>query len=111
MTTEVSAAARWTGARLDAWRLVADPRLDPIVRGVFEASGPAVIGRITRQLDDWEAPLPADLPAVLRDYFEAPVSFTDWVDHARIRHAEEMFTSFGPMTVTMLLLNGFPHCL
>lgn len=104
-------AGRWSDRALDEWRHVADPVTDPLSAAVFEAGGPAALVRLTRQLDDWEAPIPDDLPAPLRAYFEGPVVFPGWVDHARIRHAEDLFHSFGPITVTLILLHGFPRFL
>ena len=102
---------RWTTAGLDALRQVADAEVDPLVRVVYDEGGPGALGRLTRQLDDWEAPVPADLPAGLRHYFAAPVTYPAWVDQSRLRHAEDMFASFGPLTLSTLLLNGFPHFL
>ncbi len=102
---------RWSDRALDGWRHIADPVVDPLSRAVYEEGGPAALVRLTRQLDDWEAPLPHDLPAPLRAYFEAPVVFPAWVDHTRIRHAEALFHSFGPITVTVILLHGYPRFL
>jgi hypothetical protein len=106
-----SQASRWTNASLDALRAVADPGVDPLVREVYDASGPAGLGLLTRVLDDWEAPIPADLPPGLRAYFDQRPEFPVWVEPSRIRRAEDMFTSFGPITLSTLLLNGFPHFL
>jgi hypothetical protein len=105
--SDSTAGARWTQAALDGWRRVADPVADPLAQAVFDRGGAAAVGRLTRALDDWEAPLPADLDPALRAYFDAPVAYPDWVDAARIRHAEDLFSVFGPMTVSALLLNGF----
>lgn len=102
---------RWTDAELDRWRSVADPAVDPLSRAVFEAGGPAALGRLTHQLDDWDAPLPDDLTPGLRAYFEAPLEYPTWVDRARIRRAEDLFALFGPMIVSTVLLNGFPRFL
>lgn len=109
--TDTGSGARWTDAALDGWRRVADPVADPLSAAVFEAGGPAALARLTRQLDDWEAPLPADLTPGLRAYFDTPLAYPAWVDEGRIRHAEDLFAAFGPMTVSALLLNGYPQFL
>lgn len=103
--------AQWTDEALDGWRQVADPLADPLSQEVFEAGGPAALGRLTRQLDDWEAPLPDGLTPAMRAYFDTPLSYPAWVDQAKIAHAEDLFASFGPLTVTGLLLNGYPQFL
>lgn len=102
---------RWTNARLDALRQVGDPDIDPLVRAAYDEGGPAALGRITRQLDDWEAPLPDDLPAGLRNYFATPVVYPSWVDQSQLRHAEDLFASFGPLTLSTLLLSSYPQFL
>jgi hypothetical protein len=108
---KTTGSPRWTNARLDALRQVGDDLIDPLVRELYEAEGPAALGRLTRQLDDWEAPIPEDLTPGLRDYFAERVAFPAWVDESRVRHAEDMFTSFGPLTLSSLLLNSYPHFL
>ena len=109
--TAPDAGARWTDDALDRWRRVADPVADPLSKEVFDAGGPAALGRLTRQLDDWEAALPDDLTPGIRAYFDTPLSYPAWVDEARIAHAEDLFAAFGPMTVSALLLNGFAQFL
>lgn len=110
MTPNVS-AARWTDEALDRWRGVADPITDPLSKEVLDRGGPAALGRLTRQLDDWEAPLPADLTPAMRGYFDQRLSYPAWVDESRITHAEDLFAAFGPMTVSALLLNGYSQFL
>jgi hypothetical protein len=102
---------RWSDGALDAWRQVADPVVDPLSASLARAAGLPALARLTRQLDDWEAPLPPDLPDGLRAHFDQPVTFPPWVDHARIRRAEDLFHAFGPITVTIVLLNGYPRFL
>lgn len=109
--TAANAGARWTDDALGHWRRVADPVADPLSKEVLDAGGPAALGRLTRQLDDWEAPLPDDLTPGMRAFFDTPLTYPAWVDEARIAHAEDLFAAFGPMTVTALLLNGYAQFL
>lgn len=109
--TAVTAGVRWADDALDRWRQVADPVADPLSKAVLDAGGPAALGRLTRQLDDWEAPLPGDLTPGMRAYFDAALTYPAWVDEARIAHAEDLFAAFGPMTVSALLLNGYSQFL
>ena len=107
--TGVETSTRWTNASLDRLRNVADAVTDPLSKEVLDAGGPAALGRLTRQLDDWEAPLPPDLTPAMRAYFDTPLRYPAWVDETQIAHAEDLFAAFGPMTVSALLLNGFPQ--
>ena len=109
--TAANAGARWTDDALGHWRRIADPIADQLSKEVLDAGGPAALGRLTRQLDDWEAPLPDDLTPGMRAYFDTPLTYPAWVDEARIAHAEDLFAAFGPMTVTALLLNGYAQFL
>ena len=86
--TAPASATRWTNEALDRLRRVADPVTDPLSRQVLEAGGPGALGRLTRQLDDWEAPLPDDLTPAMRAYFDTPLTYPAWVDQSRIAHAD-----------------------
>ena len=66
---------RWSGAMLDALRQVADPETDAIAAEVFQTGGPAALGRLTQQLEDWEAPIAADMPLRVREWFNTPVDY------------------------------------
>lgn len=110
MTTS-DAGARWTDEALDRWRQVADPPADQLSKEVLDAGGPAALGRLTRQLDDWEAPLPDDLTPGMRAFLDTPLTYPGWIDESRIAHAEGLFAAFGPMTVSALLLNGYSQFL
>ena len=109
--TAPGSATRWTDQALDRLRRVADPLTDPLSQQVLEAGGPGALGRLTRQLDDWEAPLPNDLTPAMRAYFDTPLTYPAWVDESRIAHAEDLFAAYGPMTVSALLLNGYSQFL
>lgn len=104
-------ALRWSDADLDRFRRVADPEADAIADRLFRAAGPAALGRLTRQLEDWEAPIPADAGADLHEFFERPVAYPGWVDPVKIARAEDLFVQYGPVTLAIILLNGFPRFL
>jgi hypothetical protein len=113
MTTNASAsqpppARRWTNAYLDPFRRQTDPEADAIARGVFERGGPGGLTRLTRHLEDWEAPLPDDAPDDLRELFERPLQYPSWIDPDKITHAEDLFVLYGPVTASFILLHGFP---
>jgi hypothetical protein len=100
---------RWSHAFLDRMRLVADPEVDHLARALFAAEGPSGLIRMTRALEDWEAPIPDTLPAAMREWFAAPVAYPAFVDPAKIRVAERLFIAYGPVSSVALLMCAVPH--
>ena len=100
---------RWSTATLDRMRTIADPETDALARELFELGGPPALTRMTRLLEDWEAPIPAELPARMRDWFAAPVNYPAFVDFDRIRIAEDLFVDYGPVSTVALLSCAVPH--
>lgn len=100
---------RWSGAFLDGMRQVADPETDALALEVFQAGGPRALVRMTQLLEDWEAPIPEELPARMREWFARPVEYPAFVDPARLRVAEELFVAYGPVSTVALLMCAVPH--
>ncbi|MEP6914797.1 MAG: oxygenase MpaB family protein [Acidobacteriota bacterium] len=100
---------RWSGAFLDRMRLVADPETDALALEVFQLGGPKALIRMTQLLEDWEAPIPQELPLRMRDWFARPVEYPAFVDPARLRIAEELFVAYGPVSTVALLMCALPH--
>jgi hypothetical protein len=102
-------ATRWSNELLDGMRRVADPVADPLARELFDLEGPPGLIRMTRALEDWEAPVPETLPAAMRAWFAAPVAYPAFVDPAKIRVAEQLFIAYGPVSTVALLMCAVPH--
>jgi hypothetical protein len=100
---------RWSGEFLDRMRLVADPETDALAREVFEVGGPKALIRMTQLLEDWEAPIPEELPLRMREWFARPVEYPAFVDPIKLRVAEELFVDYGPVSTVALLMCGLPH--
>lgn len=100
---------RWSNEFLDRMRGVADPVTDPLARELFDLEGPPGLIRMTRALEDWEAPIPDTLPASMREWFATPVAYPAFVDPAKIRVAEQLFVEYGPVSTVALLLCAVPH--
>lgn len=100
---------RWSNARLDELRLVADPETDPLAAELFHRDGPRGLIAMTQALEDWEAPIPAHLPARMREWFATPVDYPAFVEPAKVRRAEELFVSYGPVSTVVLLMCAVPH--
>lgn len=102
-------STRWSHEFLDRMRLVADPETDPLARELFDAEGPPGLVRMTRALEDWEAPIPETLPASMREWFATPVAYPAFVDPQKIRVAEQLFLEYGPVSSVALLMCAVPH--
>ncbi|HEX7019798.1 MAG TPA: oxygenase MpaB family protein [Gemmatimonadaceae bacterium] len=100
---------RWTASFLDGMRRLADPETDDLAGDVFAQGGPPALIRMTRLLEDWEAPIPDELPRRMRDWFAEPIEYPAFVDPAKIRLAESLFVSYGPVTTVALLMCAVPH--
>ncbi|HEU5471228.1 MAG TPA: oxygenase MpaB family protein [Actinophytocola sp.] len=70
-------------------RWVWDPEADPVVAGVLERGE---VARVNAALRTWtrnNQPLPADLPADLRDFMEHARQLPAWADHGKLATAFE----------------------
>jgi hypothetical protein len=101
----------WSDEFLDSMRLQADPLADRIINEVF-ADGPesarhasALFRRLIRNRD----PVPPDLPAGMRQFFEDTAQLPDWADPEMIREGEELFIEFGPTMLMMLFYKSLPE--
>jgi len=109
MSSSLPAAARWTDEFLDEMRKVADPEADALTQAVFNQGGTDALLKLKSFYDAWDAPPTDELPPPIREFFERPVNYPAWVDQDLIRHAEQLFVSYGPVTTVVLLLNAVPH--
>jgi hypothetical protein len=109
MTSTLTPAVRWTDEFLDSMRQVTDPEADRLVAGLFAEGGIEALLKLKSFLDAWDAPATPELAAPVREFFERPVEYPAWVDFEKIRLAEDLFVSYGPVTTVTLLLNAVPH--
>ena len=100
---------RWSTDMLDGMRRIADPETDELAQELFTLGGPPALMRMTRQLENWEAPVPSDLPPRMRDWFASPVNYPAFVDFDKIRVAEDLFVAYGPVSTVALLSCAVPH--
>lgn len=109
MSDNAPIANTWSSELLDSMRMITDAETDALSADVFESGGPPALLRMTRALEDWETPIPQDLPEKVREFFARPVKYPDWVDYSKIAIAEDLFVCYGPVSVVVLLLNAVTH--
>ena len=98
---EVPVPAQWTDAFLDSMRRHGDAPADRAVQTLFSGQDIHALQRLMDLLVRNDDVPHADLPPVVRDYFES----TDEVeipDPAVVRAGQELFAAYGP-EITMLL--------
>jgi len=109
MSAPSLASGRWPEEFLESMRLVKDPEADEMAATVFNSGGHHALIHMTRALEVWEDPIPDSLPENMRDFFARPVEYPDFFDPEKIKIAEDLFVSYGPVSVVVLLMNAVPH--
>lgn len=99
----------WSDAKLDAMRLVGDPRADDVVQALFAAHEEAEVGALFHALTRDDAPVPDALPPIVRAYFEETEGLPEFADPALIRVGEEAFGEHGASMVCGLFCSALPH--
>ena len=103
-------ATRWSNEFLDRMRLVADPETDALARELFDLEGPPGLIRMTRALEDWEAPIPDSLPASMREPgSRGRVAYPAFVDPAQLYDGRTALREYGPISTAALLMCAVPH--
>src|SRR5690606_25160981 len=75
-----------SGAGVDP-RRVWDPAADPVVASLLDDGAVPRVNELLRQWTTNDQPLPAGLPAELRDFIEQARRLPDWADHDKLAQA------------------------
>lgn len=98
---------RWSNALLDAARTRTDPKADDVVARLFAAGTVEAANAAVKHLFQTDAPMPADLPAPLKDFYDDvyPVP----LDPAQMRLAQGLFARAGWEVATGLFCSALPQ--
>jgi hypothetical protein len=99
----------WSDEKLDAMRLVGDPRADEVVAELFRTHETADVSALFHGLTKDDAPVPDAMPAIVRAYFAETEALPDFADHALLERGEEVFAVHGVSIVSGLFCCALPH--
>lgn len=89
-------------------RGIGDPLADEPVAAVLDRGGVAAVNDIMHNLIRVEQPVPADLPAELRDYLTSTLPLPDWADPDKIRRGQRLFETWGLYVSVCLFCCSLP---
>lgn len=87
-------------------RWVWDPEADPVVADVLDQGQVAEVNRLLRTWTRNGQPLPAGLPAPLRDFIESARQLPSWADPAKLAAANSFVQTKGTYLVLLYGLGG-----
>jgi hypothetical protein len=106
--TGADGSSRWTDARLDDMRRVADPVGDEAVAKVIESGGVDAVNRLLKTLVRVDQLVPEELPGPIRDYLAATLPLPDWADEDKIRRGQQLFETYGVLISLCLFCASLP---
>lgn len=101
---------RWTTKELVALRQQGDPLADPMIEEVFAAGGMPAIRAFNAFLQNFNAPIPDDVPASVRSYLEAPAPAPEWIDPAKLEQARGLFVIYALPTLLIFWTKSAAQC-
>ncbi len=102
----------WTPEFLDSMRQVADPEPDAMMKEIFEKGGMKALDDLKPYLYHWNFDFednPTPLPQSIKDFILRPVNYPSWIDHEKVKLAEDLFVAYGPVSTVVLVLNAVPR--
>lgn len=100
----------WTNETLQPLRNIGDPVADKVIAELFSDGDVPAMNALMNGFVANEHPLPADLPAPVRDYLLKSIELPPWADPALIKVGEDVFWRFGPQIILILTCYSLPFC-
>ncbi len=110
MASGSSTGLIWTNETLQPLRSVGDPLADAVITELFADGGVDAMNALMREFVANEHPVPASLPAPVRDYLEQSSLLPAWADQAMIDAGSDVFWRFGPRIILILCCYSLPFC-
>ena len=95
---------------LDPLALEGDPLADQVIADLVATDSIVAVNAVLGHLRGNDTPIPADLPASVRDYLIATDNPPDWVDKERIARAHEFFLDDGMHVASVLSFGAMVNC-
>ncbi len=101
---------RWTPELLTSLRDEMDPLADRTVAAIYESGETAHVNQMLSTLISGMDRTPADMPPILRDYLEQSATLPAWIDPAKVKQGEVLFSEWGICSCTILACASLPEC-
>jgi len=98
----------WSETLLEEMRQVGDPQADAVVAAVIDRHDVERVNEMMASIVRNDELVPADMPAIVRDYLDQPGWLPEWADRDLIRHGERFFNLHWPNIVTLLFCASLP---
>jgi hypothetical protein len=102
-------SSRWTDEILDSMRQLGDAKADEAVADVFSLGQADKVSQVMRDLAQNSDLVPADLPPLIRHYFEES-DLPPWADMKKIERGNDLLGRYAPQIVTILHCASLPSC-
>lgn len=99
----------WNPAALRKMRAAGDRVADDVIRAVYDSGQQDALRQVMGALVTNDDPIPPNLPAPARTYFEQTSSLPTWADPARILQGQKLFTRHGWLMSAGLLCSSLPQ--
>src|SRR4051812_4814750 len=93
-------AANWSDELLDTMRQTGDPPTDAAVAEIFALGQADRVNQLLRDFDRNSQEVPADLPPLLREFFERQATLPAWADMQRIERGNDLIGRYAPQIVS-----------
>ncbi|HEX3784960.1 MAG TPA: oxygenase MpaB family protein [Pseudonocardiaceae bacterium] len=95
---------------LDELALEGDPLADQVITDLVATDSIAAVNAVLAHLRANDTPIPADLPASVREYLITTDNPPDWADPDRIARAREFFIDDGVDVASVLSYGAMVNC-
>lgn len=103
-------ASDWSDEFLDTMRQTGDPPTDAAVAEIFALGQAARVNDLLREFDRNSEEVPADLPPLLREFFEHQSTLPAWADMQRIERGNDLIGRYAPQIISILHCYSLPLC-
>lgn len=100
----------YTDMFLDQMRREGDTAADEVVKEVFSTGSATQMHQLMAHLDKNNQKLPAELPIIVRDFFQNQAVLPTWADPDKMRRGADFFKKHQEAILTLLGFLSLPYC-
>ncbi len=106
----MTTGSRWTDEFLESMRYEGDPIADAAIAEVFELGQVGRVNELLAELHKNSDAVPADLPPLLRSFFQEMSALPAWADQARMERGNDLFGRYASHVASILHCGSLPVC-